>query len=204
MHVLTSVSCCSVVVVAAGWTRGAAVAPPRSSGASTSKVDSSSAQHHLLEVSLPPVLTKQQPWPALTQFCGPITVNLRVHGRSFRIRSGYCASYVFWQYELYAGLAGYVPTPQDKFFGLAVHDPRAVQGGTFTRVYGAMQLAGHSLRSIGKLDPPAPRAVGVPEAITRGTVTIAKSLLAGTFVFHLRDATAITGSWTCGEKPYHY
>jgi hypothetical protein len=46
---------------------------------------------------------------------------------------------------------------------------------------------------------PAPLAAG---AITRATVTIAKSFRAGTFTFHLRDATQITGSWTCGEKPY--
>jgi hypothetical protein len=181
------------------------VAPPSCSDASSSKVDSAWApQHHLLEVSLPAVLTKQQPWARVTRFCGPATLNLRLRGRSFRIRGGYCASHVFWQYALYAGLAGYVPTVQDKFFGLAVHDPRAVHGGTFTRVYGAVQLAGHSLRSIGQLDPPFPRSVAMPEEITQGTVTIAKSKRAGTFVFHLSDATAITGSWTCGKKPYSY
>jgi hypothetical protein len=183
------------------------VAPPRCSDASTSKVDSASdGHHHLLEVSLPAILTKRQPYATLTQFCGPATVNLRAHGRSVQIRGGYCdASGAFWQYKLYVGLAGYVPAAPAKFFGLAVHDPRAVHGGTFTRAYASMQLAGQSLRSITtRLSPPFPASVPVPGEITRGTVTIAKSLRAGTFVFHLGDGTAITGSWTCGEKPYNY
>ena len=179
--------------------------PPRCSDAWTSKVNTASARHHLLlGVSLPAVLTKQQPWPTVTQFCGPATVNLRVHGRSFRIRGGYCSVGVFWQYQLRAGLVGYVPDAEDRFFGLALHGPRAIHGGTVTQVYGAMQLAGHTLRSIGQLDPPFPRPVGPPEEITRGTVMIAKSLRAGTFVFHLSDATAVTGSWSCGGKPYSY
>ena len=103
--------------------------PPRCSDASTSKVDPAWApQHHLLAVSLPATLTKQQPWA----------------------------------------------------------------------------LAGYGLRSITQLSPPFPQSVGMSEQISRGTVTIAKSLRAGTFVFHLNDATAITGSWTCGKEPYSY
>jgi hypothetical protein len=142
----------------------------------------------------------------LTRFCGPATVTVRAHGRSFQIRSGYCdaSSRNYWQYKLYVGLAGYVPATPAKFFALAVHDPRAVHGGTFTRAYVSMQLAGHSLQSITQLSLPFPASVPVPGEITRGTVTIAESLRAGTFVFHLRDATRITGSWTCGEKPYNY
>ena len=182
------------------------MAPPKCADASTSKVDSASAPgHHLLWVSLPAIQTRQQPWATLTQFCGPATVNLREGRRSVQIHGGYCdAPGAFWQYKLFVGLAGYVPATPDKFFGLAVHDPRAVRGGTFTRAYMSLQLAGHSLQSINqRLSPPFPRSVPVAGEITRGTVTIAKSLRVGTFVFHLRDATAITGSWACGEKPYN-
>jgi hypothetical protein len=156
-------------------------------------------------VSLPAILTKQQPHATLTRFCGPAAVNLRAHGRSFLIRSGYCEYGNYWHYKLYVGLARYVPAAPDKFFGLAIRDPRALHGGTFTRTYASMQLAGHSLRSTGQLALalPFPASAPSPGEITGGTVTVAKSLRSGTFVFHLRDATAITGSWTCGEKPYN-
>jgi hypothetical protein len=69
----------------------------------------------------------------------------------------------------------------------------------------SLQLAGHTWRSITQqLLPPFPKTVPVPGEITRGTVTIAKSLPAGTFGFRLRNATRITGSWTCGEKPLNF
>jgi hypothetical protein len=69
-----------------------------------------------------------------------------------------------------------------------------------------MQLGGHAtattLGTIGEGRRNWTAAL-FPRIVIRGTVTIAKSLRAGTFAFHLRDATRITGSWTCGEKPYN-
>src|SRR5262249_22782633 len=159
VRVLTALVLCSAAVFAGGWTSGATVAPPKCSDAWTSKVDTAWMQgHHLLWVSLPAIQTRQQPWATLTQFCGPATVNLRVGGRSVQVHSVYCdAPGSFWQYKLFVGLAGYVPAAPDKFFGLAVHDPRAAHGGTFTRAYMSLQLAGHSMRSINqRLSPPFP------------------------------------------------
>jgi hypothetical protein len=140
------------------------------------------------------------------QYCGPATVNLDEHGRSVEIRGGYCDSPGgFYTYQLWVGLepGDNAPAEPYKFFGLAVHDPRAVHGGTFTRAYASMQLAGNGFRSNLQLSPF--RYLGqVPRSITRGTVTIANSMRAGTFAFRLSDATRITGSWACGEKPLSY
>jgi hypothetical protein len=69
-----------------------------------------------------------------------------------------------------------------------------------------MQLSGHAAATpIGVIGEGRRNwtAALFPRTIIQGTVTIAKSLRAGTFEFHLRDATRITGSWTCGEKPYN-
>ena len=42
------------------------------------------------------------------------------------------------------------------------------------------------------------RAFDMPEEISGGTVTVGRSLREGTFSFRLRDATRVTGSWSCG------
>jgi hypothetical protein len=186
------------------------VAPPKCSEASTGKVDWARAQHHLLNVSLPTSLSRQQPFPTLIQYCGPATARVREHGSSVEIRGGYCISPGSgYKYQLWLGLepGDNAPTAPYKFFGLVVHDPRAAHAGTFTRAYASMQLAGNGFRSISQLSPfrsfgPVPGPV--QGEITRGAVTIAKSMRAGTFAFRLSDATRITGSWTCGEKPLSY
>ena len=41
--------------------------------------------------------------------------------------------------------------------------------------------------------------LGGPELqIAGGTITIGRSMRDGTFALRLRDATRVTGSWTCG------
>jgi hypothetical protein len=134
------------------------------------------------------------------RFCGLARVKLRAQGRSLQIRSGYCnSSEEFWQYQLYVGLKGRVPAAPARFLEIAVHNSRAVHGGAFPAL-AYMQLGGRTFASAKpswrRLSPlyPAPPVAGT---ITRATVTIAKSLRAGTFAFRLRDATQITGSWTC-------
>ena len=41
-------------------------------------------------------------------------------------------------------------------------------------------------------------AFALPGEIATGTITIGKSMRNGTFALRLRDATRLTGSFTCG------
>jgi hypothetical protein len=182
----------------------AVVAPPTCSEVSSPTVDSGGRAGRTFWVAVP-AIWDDRTWPTFFRWCGPATVGLRAHGRSLRIRSGFCSTSPSWRgYQLDVGLIGRVPAAPARFLELLVHNRRVVRGGTFP-AFAYMQLEGRTFATTNPswrlVSPllPAPLAAG---AITRATVTIAKSLRAGTFAFHLRDASQITGSWTCGENPY--
>jgi hypothetical protein len=86
-------------------------------------------------------------------------------------------------FYLPVGLQGSTPAAPAKWFSLAVSDPRH-HAGTFRPFGVSIQLEGQTF--------------GMPEQISTGTVTIGRSLREGTFALRLRDATRVTGSWTCG------
>jgi hypothetical protein len=182
----------------------ALVAPPACSEVSSPKVDSGGRAGRTLWVAVP-AIWHDGTWPTFFRWCGPASVSLRAQGRSLRIRSGFCSTSPPWRhYRLNVGLMGRVPAAPAKVIELLVHNRRVVRGGTLP-AFAYMQLEGRTFATTNPswrlVSPllPAPLAAG---AITRATVTIAKSLRAGTFAFDLRDASQITGSWTCGEKPY--
>jgi hypothetical protein len=81
------------------------------------------------------------------------------------------------------GLVGVTPATPAESVRLYVTDPRH-SAGTFRPEEASIQAGGQSF--------------AMPQEISTGTVTIRKSLHSGTFALHLRDATRITGSWTCG------
>ena len=82
-----------------------------------------------------------------------------------------------------SGLHGDTPAAPAKSFGLGMTNPRH-HAGTFRRFDVSIQLGG--------------LAYDMPEEISKGTVTVGRSLRDGTFSFRLRDATRVTGSWSCG------
>jgi hypothetical protein len=179
----------------------AAVAPPKCSDSPSKVSTATTAAGQTLWVALPRVFTTHG-HSTFTQFCGPATVTVRAHGRAFRIHSGYCdagATEHYWPYQLFVGLEGHTPAAPAKFLEIAVHTPRAIHGGTFP-ASGAMQLGGRTFATAKNIHGGITNwtAAVLPRTITEGTVTIAKSLRAGTFDFRLRDSTQITGNWTCG------
>ena len=82
-----------------------------------------------------------------------------------------------------SGLHGDTPAVPAKSFSLRVSNSRH-HAGTFRRFDVSIQLGG--------------LAYDMPEEISKGTVTVGRSLRDGTFSFRLRDATRVTGSWSCG------
>ncbi len=81
------------------------------------------------------------------------------------------------------GLVGATPAAPAKSFLFAVSDPRH-RSGVFRVSTATIQLLGH--------------AFALPGEIATGTITIGKSMRNGTFALRLRDATRLTGSFTCG------
>ena len=121
--------------------------------------------------------------PTWTRYCGRAVALVRLHGATFRIKGGGCTTGAVID-GVVLGLHGDTPAAPAKSFGLGVTNPRH-HAGTLRRPYDvSIQLGG--------------LGYDMPEEISRGTVTIGRSLRDGRFAFRLRDATRVTGSWTCG------
>lgn len=120
--------------------------------------------------------------PTWTRNCGPAVVLVHLDGASYRIRGGRCGmgAVIF---GVSVGLEGATPATPAKSFVLAAPDPRH-RSGVFKVSNAAIQLLGH--------------AYALPREIATGTITIGKSMRNGTFALRLRDATRLTGSFTCG------
>jgi hypothetical protein len=118
--------------------------------------------------------------------CGPASAVVRFHRTSFWITGGRCALNGTRDYVLQVGLTAAPPAAPAKSFDLEVGGPKAATvGGTF-RIGGDWIIA--------KIQLPHYRSLGV----SGGTITIGPSRHRGTFAFRLRDATRVTGRWTCG------
>jgi hypothetical protein len=161
------------------------VAPPKCSDAGSAAVSTAWLPgHQVVSVSVPVPTTANAPPPTWTRWCGPAVVLVRLHGASFRISGGRCwpGSVLF---GVFAGLKGSTPAAPAKWFNLEVSDPRH-HAGIFRLFEASIQLRGDSF--------------AMPEQISSGTVTIGGSMRDGTFALRLRDATRVTGSWTCGLR----
>jgi hypothetical protein len=168
---------CGLVVLVSGWTSRTHSAPPTCASHMNARWDSG---------GLILVHTPGRPDRALyTRFCGPATARVHHNGTPFLIRGGRCFSRDPG-YMVVAGLMA-KSSARAKWLGLYLHDPRADHPGTLRlaetatgTVYARIQLGGPELQ------------------VTGGTITIGRSMRDGTFALHLRNATRVTGSWTCG------
>jgi hypothetical protein len=146
--------------------------------------------HQLSEVYVPAVLSRAQPEPLYTRFCGPVTIAARLHGALFRIRGGRCVRAATGGYRVQAGLSAQAAA-RGQWLGLFVHDPRAKNNGTFTLGAIETKTLATWVGALGQLG-------GNELEISGGTITIGQSGRDGTFALRLRDATRVTGNWTCG------
>ena len=121
------------------------------------------------------------PPPTWTRYCGRAVALVRLHGAAFRIHGGRCLTGAVID-MLVLGLHGDTPAVPAKSFTMGVTNPRH-HAGAFRPWDVSIQLGG--------------RGFDMPEEISRGTVTVRRSLRDGTFSFRLRDATSLTGSWSC-------
>jgi hypothetical protein len=175
---LTALLFASVVASAQGRTL-VAVAPPRCSDAGDPTLETGWLPgHHVLQVS---TNDGSRP-PTWTRNCGPAVVHVLVHGASYRISGGRCQIGVV-VFDAHVGLQGATPDAPAWSFVLDAADPRH-RPGTFEVSNASIQLLG--------------QAFAMPGAISTGTVTIGRSLRAGTFTLRLDDATRLTGSFACG------
>jgi hypothetical protein len=86
-------------------------------------------------------------------------------------------------FDIEVGLRGATPATPAKSFVLDASDPRH-RAGVFRVSNATIQLPGHAL--------------ALPREIATGAITIGESMRSGTFALRLRDATRVTGSFTCG------
>jgi hypothetical protein len=161
---------CAVVVLVSGWTSA------RHEGSPTC------SSHDLTAVQTPGTSGT----PLYTRWCGPARARVHVNGASFLIRGGRCVGRPT-RYFVRVGLIANPPAHPAKWVGLFIRDRRAANPGTFrlaetptSFVYATIQLGGPALEIAG------------------GTITIARSMRAGTFALRLRDSSRVNGSWTCG------
>ena len=160
---------CGLVLLVSGWTSGPHQGPP-----TCSPGDLRTA-----------VQTPGTSGTALyTRWCGPARARVLFNGTSFLIRGGRCLS-DSRRFFVRVGLIANPPARPANWVGLFIH--QAAQAGTFrlgdtatSFVYATIQLGGPTLD------------------IAAGTITIGRSTRAGTFALRLRDATRLTGSFTCG------
>jgi hypothetical protein len=120
--------------------------------------------------------------PTWTRNCGPAVVRVHLHGAWYRISGGRCGMGAV-MFGAQVGLVGATPAAPAKSFRFAVSNPRH-RSGVFRVSTATIQLLGH--------------AFALPGEIATGTITIGKSMRNGTFALRLRDATRLTGSFTCG------
>lgn len=161
---------CAVVVLVSAWTSGTHEGPP------------TCLAHGPTFVQTPGTGVA----PLYNRWCGPAMARVHVNGASFLIRGGRCVGHPT-SFFVRVGLIANPPAHPAKWVGLFIRDPRAAHAGTFrlaetatSFVYATIQLGGPALEIAG------------------GTITIARSMRAGTFAFRLRDSSPLVGSWTCG------
>jgi hypothetical protein len=171
MPALIALMLCGLVVLVSAWTTGTHQGTP------TCSPD-----------DLVAVQTPGSSGTALyTRWCGPARVRLHLNGASFLVRGGRCVSDPR-SYFVRVGLRAAPPARPAKWVGLFIRNRRAAAHGGTVRLedttanfsYATIQLGGPEL------------------LIAGGTITIGRSLRTGTFAIRLRDATRVTGSWTCG------
>lgn len=171
MRVLMTLIVCAFVMVGGGWARAAVPAPP-----------TCSPGQNAVAVQTPGTSPGH---PLYTRWCGPATVLVHLHGASFRLHGGQCEE--GGGFLVRVGLIANAPAPPAEWVGLFLHDPRAAHPGT-------LKLAETATGTVyARIQLRAPELL-----IAGGTITIGKSMRAGTFAFRLRDGTRVTGSWTCG------
>lgn len=157
----------------------AAVAPPKCSDAGNPTLETGWLPgHHVAQVS---TNDGSRP-PTWTRNCGPAVVHVLLNGASYRISGGRCGIGAVL-FDAHVGLQGATPDVPAWSFVLDAADPRH-RTGTFKLSNASIQLLG--------------QAFAMPGAISTGTVTIGRSLRAGTFALRLDDATRVTGSFACG------
>jgi hypothetical protein len=124
--------------------------------------------------------------------CGPASAVVQFHGTSFWIPGGRCALNGTRDYVLQVGMTAAAPAAPAKSLDLEVDSPKAATIG------GAFNLAGDGVTGAAwvsaKIQLPHYRSLD----LSAGTITIRPSRYRGTFAFRLRDASRVTGSWTCG------
>jgi hypothetical protein len=183
---------CCLVVVAAGWTRGAALSPPRCADAGSKAVETGWLPGHQLVSVAAPAPTTRNGASTYTRMCGPASAVVRFHKTSFWIPGGRCALNGTRDYVLQVGLTAAPPAAPAKSLDLEVGGPKAATVGGSFRIGGYGGTGASSVIAIIQL--PHYRSLGV----SGGTITIVPSRRSGTFALRLRDATRVTGSWTCG------
>jgi hypothetical protein len=158
-----------------------AVAPPKCSDAGNPALETGYLPgRHVVQVST----NDGSSPPTWTRNCGPAVVHVLLNGASYRISGGRCGIGAVL-FDAHVGLQGATPAAPAKLFVLDASDPRH-RAGTFKLSNASIQLLG--------------RAFAMPGAISTGTVTIGRSLRAGTFALRLDDATRVTGSFACGSR----
>jgi hypothetical protein len=133
----------------------------------------------------PPWIISPSTYPADIRFCGPAHVLVHLHGASFQIRGGHCLR-MPGEFLVRIGILKNEPGASIDFVGLFVHQRGAGHAGTFSLAETATALV------YAKIDHRRHEL-----AITAGTITVGRSARAGTFRFRLRDATRVSGSWSC-------
>ena len=162
---------CGLVLLVSGWTRGTHQGPPTCSS-------------HDLRTA---VQTPGTSGTALyTRWCGPARARVYLAGTSFLIRGGRCVSDPS-SFFVRVGLVANPPARPAKWVGLFIRHPQAAHPGTFRLAETATSLVYANIQ----LGRPALE-------IAAGTITVGRTMRDGTFALRLRDATRVTGGWTCG------
>jgi hypothetical protein len=124
--------------------------------------------------------------------CGAASALVRFHRRSFWIPGGRCALNGKRDYVLQVGLTAALPAAPGKSLDLEVGSPQAATAGGTFRIGG--DGTGMNWLVTARIQLPHYRSLDV----SGGTITIPPSRHRGTFAFRLRDATRLTGRWSCG------
>jgi hypothetical protein len=128
--------------------------------------------------------------PLYNRWCGPAMARVHVNGASFLIRGGRCVGHPT-SFFVRVGLIANPPAHPAKWVGLFIRDPRAAHAGTFrlaetatSFVYATIQLGGPALEIAG------------------GTITIARSMRAGTLHFVSGTRRPWSAAGPAAEVPY--
>jgi hypothetical protein len=152
------------------------VAPPKCADAGSAAVSTAWLPGHMVISVSVPVSPSLPTW---TRFCGPGRVVVRLRGKSYAIRGGYCGGIrVGGARWLWFGLIkNGGASPDAKGFSIVLEPGDRM--GRVNIVDSIVQVAGLNL------------APG-------GTAVVAEGLKSGTFALILAGGKRLTGSWTCG------